>query len=119
MSGANAFKFLMLPPQNDTYRAWAAKLTAEVPEARIVLVEDAATAAREIVDADAVFGRLGADLLAKATKLRWLQAPQIAPPAGHHFPQVITPPLQGTNLRASFNHHIIAHILALLLRVAP
>ena len=75
MSGANAFKFLMLPPQNDLYRDWAARLAAEVPEARIVLVEDDAAAAREIVDADAAFGRLPAGLLAKSTRLRWLQAP--------------------------------------------
>src|ERR1700676_4481203 len=57
MSGANAFKFVMLPPQNEVYRAWAARLAAEVPEARIVLVEDEATAARETVVSEAGFGR--------------------------------------------------------------
>ena len=56
MSGANAFKLVMLPPQNEGYRAWAARLAAEVPEARVVVVEDEAAAAREIVDADAAFG---------------------------------------------------------------
>jgi len=118
MSGANAFKFVMLPPQNDTWRAWAAKLTAEVPEARIVLVEDEAAAAREIVDADAAFGWLPADLLARSTKLRWLQAPQIAPAAGYYHDALIAHPLKVTNFREIFNDHISAHILAFVLAFA-
>jgi phosphoglycerate dehydrogenase-like enzyme len=118
MSGANAFKFVMLPPQNDTYRAWAARLAAEVPEARVVLVEDDAQAAREIVDADAAFGRLPGELLAKATKLRWLQSPQIAPPAGYYYPALIEHPLRVTNFREIFNDHIGAHILAFVLAFA-
>jgi phosphoglycerate dehydrogenase-like enzyme len=118
MSGANAFKFLMLPPQNDIYRAWAARLTAEVPEARIVVAEDEAAAAREIVDADAVFGRLPAELLAKGVKLRWLQAPQIAPPAGYYYPELVDHPLKVTNFREIFNDHISAHILAFVLAFA-
>jgi phosphoglycerate dehydrogenase-like enzyme len=108
----------MLPPQNDIYRAWAAQLTAEVPEARIVVAEDEAAAAREIVDADAVFGRLPAELLAKGVKLRWLQAPQIAPPAGYYYPELVDHPLKVTNFREIFNDHISAHILAFVLAFA-
>src|ERR1700683_4330869 len=118
MSGANAFKFLMLPPQNDLYRAWAARLAAEVPEARIVLVEDDAAAAREIVDADAAFGRLPADLLAKGLQLRWLQAPQIAPAAVYYYDALIEHPLKVTNFREIFNDHISAHIMAFVLAFA-
>src|SRR6202011_4034290 len=59
-----------------------------------------------------------ADLLAKATKLRWLQAPQIAPPAGYYYPELIAHPLQVTNFREIFNDHISAHILALVLAFA-
>jgi phosphoglycerate dehydrogenase-like enzyme len=118
MSGANAFKFVMLPPQNDTYRAWAARLAAEVPEARIVLVEDDASAAREIVDADAAFGQLPAGLLAKASRLRWLQAPQIAPPAGYYYPELVEHPIHVTNFREIFNDHISAHIMAFVLAFA-
>ena len=115
MSGANAFKFLMLPPHSPTTRAWAAKLTSEVPEARIVLAEDDDTAAREIADADAVFGWLPAGLLTKATKLRWLQAPQAAPAAGYYYPAMIEHPLKVTNFREIFNDHISAHIMAFVL----
>ena len=118
MPGANSFKFVMLPPQNDTYRAWAARLTAEVPEARVIVVDDAAQAAREIVDADGAFGWMPAELLAKATKLRWLQAPQIAPAAGYYHDALISHPLKVTNFREIFNDHIGAHILAFVLAFA-
>ena len=118
MSGANSFKFVMLPPQSATTRDWGARLAAEVPEARVVVAEDAETAAREIVDAEAAFGWLGADLLSKATRLRWLQAPQAAPAAGYYYPELIAHPLAVTNFREIFNDHISAHILSFVLAFA-
>ena len=118
MSGANAFTFLMLPPHSPTTRDWAARLAAETPEARVVVAGDEATAMREIVNADAAFGWLGPDLLARATKLRWLQAPQAAPAAGYYHPALIEHPLKVTNFREIFNDHIGAHILAFVLAFA-
>ena len=91
MSGANSFKFILLPPQSETTRDWAKRLAEIVPEARVIVAEDADTAAREIVDGEAAFGWLGSDLLSKATKLRWLQAPQAAPPAGSSDLPIIHP----------------------------
>ena len=61
MSGANPFKFVMLPPQSETTRDWAKRLAEVVPEARVIVAEDAETAGREIVDAEAAFGWLGSD----------------------------------------------------------
>jgi hypothetical protein len=58
MSGANSFKFVLLPPQSDTTRDWAKRLAENVPEARVILAEDADTAAGKIVDAEDS-GRLG------------------------------------------------------------
>jgi hypothetical protein len=89
MSGANSFKFVLLPPQSDRPRDWATRLAEIVPVVRVVVAEDAETAAREIVDAEAAFGWLGGDLLLKARKLRWLQSPQAAPPAGYYYPELI------------------------------
>ena len=86
MSGANSFKFVLLPPQSDITRDWGKRLAEEVPEARVIVAEDANIAAREIVDAEAAFGWLGNDLLSNAKKLRWLQAPQAAP-----LPAITTP----------------------------
>lgn len=118
MSGANSFKFILLPPQSETTRDWAKRLAEIVPEARVIVAEDADTAAREIVDAEAAFGWLGSDLLSKATKLRWLQAPQAAPPAGYYYPELIAHPVVVTNFREIFNDHIGAHILAFVLAFA-
>jgi phosphoglycerate dehydrogenase-like enzyme len=118
MSGANSFKFVLLPPQSDTTRDWAKRLAEKVPEARVIVAENADTAKREIVDAEAAFGWLGSDLLLKATKLRWLQAPQAAPPAGYYYPELIAHSVVVTNFREIFNDHIGAHILAFVLAFA-
>src|SRR5688572_2655621 len=108
----------MLPPQTETTRGWARRLAEAVPEVRVVVAEDADTAAREIVDAEAAFGWLGKDLLSKATKLRWLQAPQAAPAAGYYYPELVSHPVAVTNFREIFNDHIGAHILAFVLAFA-
>jgi phosphoglycerate dehydrogenase-like enzyme len=118
MSGANVFKFVLLPPQTETTRDWAARLAEIVPQTRVVVAENAADAAREIVDADAAFGWLDAELLAQAKKLRWLQAPQAAPAAGYYHPALIAHPLVVTNFRDIFNDHISTHILAFVLAFA-
>src|SRR5690348_11435981 len=99
MPGANSFKFVLLPPQSDTTRDWAKRLAEIVPEARVIVAEDADTAAREIVDAEAAFGWLSSDLLSRARNLRWLQAPQAAPPAGYYYPELIAHSVVVTNFR--------------------
>jgi phosphoglycerate dehydrogenase-like enzyme len=115
---SNSFKFVMLPPQTDKTRDWAKRLADSVPEVRVVVAEDADTAAREIVDAEAAFGWLGKDLLAKATNLRWLQAPMAAPPAGYYYPELVAHRAVATNFREIYNDTIGAHILAFVLAFA-
>jgi phosphoglycerate dehydrogenase-like enzyme len=118
MSGANTFKFVMLPPQTEVTRNWGRKLAEALPEVRVVIAEDKATAEREIVDAEAAFGHLPREVLLKAKRLRWLQAPQIAPPAGYYYPELIEHPITVTNFREIFNDHISAHIMAFVLAFA-
>jgi len=118
MSGTNSFKFVMLPPQSDTTRAWGRRLAEMVPDVRVVVAEDAETAGREIADADAAFGWLTQDLLAKAKRIRWLQAPQAAPAAGYYYPELIDHALSVTNFREIFNDHISAHIMSFVLSFA-
>ena len=119
MSGTNrGCKIVFLPPQSAISRGWAARLAGEVGEAAVVVAEDMAAAEAAIVDADAVFGTLTPELLAKATRLRWLQAPQAAPPAGFYFPALVAHPLVATNFREIFNDHIGAHIMAFVLAFA-
>jgi phosphoglycerate dehydrogenase-like enzyme len=83
-----------------------------------VVAEGVQQAQHEVVDADAVFGTLSPDLLRRAQKLRWLQAPQAAPPAGFYYPELIAHPLVATNFREIFNDHIGAHIMAFVLGFA-
>src|SRR5690242_6641777 len=118
MSGANTFKFVMLPPQTDVTREWGRKLGDAMPEVHVVIAEDQETAEREIVDAEAAFGWLPKELLAKGTRLRWLQAPQAAPAAGYYYPELIQHSLTVTNFREIFNDHISAHIMAFVLAFA-
>jgi phosphoglycerate dehydrogenase-like enzyme len=108
----------MLPPQRDLTRQWARRLADTVPGMNIVVAEDKETAEAAIVTADAAFGTLPPDLLAKSQRLRWLQAPQAAPPAGYYYKELIDHKLQVTNFREIFNDHISAHILAFVLAFA-
>lgn len=113
-----SFRFLFLPPQTDITREWAQRLAADQSGIDVVVAEDEAQASAAIVDADAAFGRLHPQLLARARKLRWLQSPQIAPPAGYYFQELIAHPLVVTNMREVFNDHIGAHIMAFVLAFA-
>ncbi len=114
----NAFTFLMLPPQTDLTRSWAQRLSDTTPGMNLVLAENAETASSAIVTADAAFGTLPAALLAKAQRLRWLQAPQAAPPAGYYYQELITHAVTVTNFREIYNDHISAHIMAFVLAFA-
>ena len=95
-----AFKFVFLPPQSDTVRQWAATLSGKVPQMEVSL-PNRDDAGREIANADAAFGTLSADLLGRADKLRWLQAPAIAPPAGYYFPELVAHPVVAADVPAS------------------
>lgn len=115
---SNEFTFLMLPPQTDLTRQWARRLSDTVPGMKLIVAEDLEAAATAIVTAEAAFGTLPGDLLAKARRLRWLQAPQAAPPAGYYYPELIAHPVSVTNFREIYNDHISAHILAFVLAFA-
>jgi phosphoglycerate dehydrogenase-like enzyme len=73
---------------------------------------------RGIADADAAFGTIPLEVLDAARRLRWLQAPQIAPPAGFYYPELVAHPVVVTNFREIFNDHIGAHIMAFVLAFA-
>jgi phosphoglycerate dehydrogenase-like enzyme len=108
----------MLPPPSATTRAWAARLAAAVPALEVVVAETEAEAARALDRAEAAFGTLPPALVRVAGKLRWLQAPQAAPPAGYYTPELIAHPVVVTNFREIYNDHIAAHIMAFVLAFA-
>jgi phosphoglycerate dehydrogenase-like enzyme len=109
---------LMLPPQTETSRQWAARLAKAVPDLSIVVADDPEQAGKVVAEAEAMFGTLPPGLLARAARLRWLQAPQAAPPAGYYYPELIAHPVAVTNFREIYNDHIGAHIMAFVLAFA-
>lgn len=111
-------QFVMLPPQTPATRDWAARLATAIPEVTVVVAEDLAQAGEAVASAEAAFGTLPASLLPRATRLRWLQAPHAAPPAGYYYPALIAHPVVITNFREIYNDHIAAHIMAFVLAFA-
>jgi phosphoglycerate dehydrogenase-like enzyme len=109
---------VMLPPQSSTTRDWAKQIASAVPALSVVVAEDTEEAARALAGAEAAYGTLPAALLPRATRLRWLQAPQAAPPAGWYYPELIAHPVVVTNFREIYNDHIGAHIMAFVLAFA-
>ena len=89
-----------------------------LPEFRIVCANSAEEARQEIGDAEAVFGWVPPDLLPLAKKLRWLQSPQIAPPADFYYEALMEHPVVVTNPRGTFNDHIAQHIMMYVLCLA-
>ena len=113
-----AATLLMLPPQTSTTREWAKRLVAALPELSVVVAEDGAEAAGAVGRAEAAFGTMPPALLREASRLRWIQAPQAAPPAGWYYPELIAHPAVVTNFREIYNDHIGAHIMAFILAFA-
>lgn len=113
-----AFTLVMLPPQTPVRRAWAERVAALDVGVRVLQPETIEDAKRAIADAEAAFGALPPEVLSAARNLRWLQAPQIAPPAGFYYPELVAHPVVVTNQREIFNDHIGAHIMAFVLAFA-
>jgi phosphoglycerate dehydrogenase-like enzyme len=110
--------FLMLPPQGDKTRDWARRLAETNPELEIIAPETMEGAEQAIAGAEGAYGTIPPALLARAEKLRWLQAPQAAPPAGFYYRELIEHPVAITNFREIYNDHIAAHIMSFVLAFA-
>jgi phosphoglycerate dehydrogenase-like enzyme len=110
--------FLMLPPQGERTREWARRLAAAHPGLDIIAPETMEGAEQAITGADGAYGTIPPRLLARAEKLRWLQAPQAAPPAGYYYPELIAHPVVISNFREIYNDHIAAHIISFVLAFA-
>jgi phosphoglycerate dehydrogenase-like enzyme len=111
-----SFKMVILPPVNQ--ERWAEEVRQAVPGVDVVLCRSAAEAGEAIMDADAAFGTVPPEVLARATRLRWLQAPAAGPPAGWYYPELVDHPVVVTNFREIFNDHLGAHIMAFVLAFA-
>lgn len=111
-------KLVMMPPQDDLRREWAKRLEDMLPQYRVVAPETDADARREIADAEAAYGWVPPETLSLATKLRWLQNPQVGPRAGYYYQELIEHPVVVCNPRGIFDDHIGQHILMFVLALA-
>src|SRR5271167_3633162 len=105
-------EFVMLPPQTENTREWGVRLAAALPEMKVIVAENHTHAAQVIANADAVFGTIPPDLLREARRLRWLQAPQAAPPAGYYYPELVAHRVEITNFREIYSDHMRADVIA-------
>ena len=110
------FKMVIVPP--NTQPDWPQKIRAAVPDCEVQMFDSAEAAMDAIVDADAAYGNIGPELLRRAGKLRWIQAPAAAPPAGYYYKELIESNVVVTNQREIYNDHIGTHIMAFILAFA-
>ncbi len=80
-------------------------------------VKDDAEALKEIVDADAYFGKVTPELLAAAGQLRWIQATS-AGLDNYFFPELNAHEAQVTNMRGIYSDVIAEHVFAFLLSLS-
>jgi phosphoglycerate dehydrogenase-like enzyme len=113
-----AFTLVMLPPHDAVRRGWAKAVAGLDIGVRVLQPETTQEAIRDIAEAEAAFGTIPPQVLAAARRLRWLQAPNAAPPAGFYYPELIAHPVVVTNFREIFNDHIGAQIMAFVLAFA-
>src|SRR5215472_8647597 len=90
---------LVIFPAVDSERL--ARILEAATALRVVNAGDENQARREIVDADAFFGKITPPLLAAATRLKWVQAPTAS--LEHYiFPELVAHPCMLTNMRGLF-----------------
>lgn len=74
-------------------------------------------ALEEIVEADAFFGKLTPELLARSTRLRWVQSPTAS--LEHYlFPELIEHPCLLSNMRGIFSDVIADHVMGFIIMAA-
>lgn len=104
-------KLVIFPPVD---QARLARIVEVAPAADVVNARDTDEALREIVTADAFFGKITPDLLQAATKLEWIQAPTAS--LEHYlFPELVEHPCALSNMRGLYSDVIADHVLGLVI----
>ena len=86
----------------------------DLPELRIVRVETAEQLAREIVDADVLYGFPSAEVLQSGKALRWIQSPSAGVNYLQDLPDLVENEVVLTNTRGAHGPSIGEHAFALL-----
>lgn len=103
---------LLISPAIDADRCRLVREAA--PGLHVVNAAGPDDALREIAAADGFFGKLTPELLARAARLQWVQAPTAS--LEHYlFPELIEHPCVLTNMRGLFSDVIADHVLGFVL----
>ena len=104
-------KLLLFPPVEEERLALIREAAGQMD---VVNATDEATALREIADADAFFGKITPELLARAARLQWVQSPTAS--LEHYlFPELIEHPCKLSNMRGLFSDVIADHVMGLVI----
>src|ERR1700720_94676 len=99
-----SFKILLLAPDVDA--SWPEKIRRAVPGVVVKGFVDPKDAADDIVDADAAYGTVSPELLARATKLRWICAARAGLGGTWFYDGLVKSDVIVTNMRGSYNEHL-------------
>jgi phosphoglycerate dehydrogenase-like enzyme len=109
-------KILLLPPDVD--ESWPQKIREVVPGASVKAFRDPQDALADIEDADAAYGTVPPELLARAKRLRWICAARAGLGGDWFYDALVKSDVVVTNMRGSYNEHLSAHAVAFLLAFA-
>ena len=106
---------LLLYPTVDSHRFDLIREAAG--EMTVVNAADEQSAAAEIADADAFFGKITPELLLVAEKLRWVQSPTAS--LEHYvFDELVEHPCKLSNMRGLFSDVIADHVMGFVISFA-
>src|SRR5580692_9218479 len=111
-----SFKILLLAPDADP--SWPEKIRRSVPGIVVNTYSDPQDALDDIADADAAYGTVPPELLARARKLRWICAARAGLGGAWFYDALVNSDVLVTNMRGSYNEHLAAHAVAFLLAFA-
>ena len=104
-------KLVIYPPVDDVREARIREAAAPMS---VVNANDSVEARREIVEAEAFFGKLTPELLTHAQRLLWVQSPTAS--LEHFlFPELVEHPCLLSNMRGLFSDVIADHVLGYVL----
>ena len=116
-----SFKLTFLPSVKNEFsndpliENWVKQLTDSYDFIKVEYPSNKDEAILHLRDSDAVYGVLTEDLLLQCKNLKWLQAPQAAPPPDYYYQKLIDHPVIVTNFRGIYNDHISHHIMSMIL----
>lgn len=110
---------LVIHPAIEDARLAAIRAVANEARRPLILcnASDSGEVKEAMADADAFFGKLTPELLARAPRLRWIQAPTAS--LEHYlFPELIEHPAVLTNMRGLYSDVIADHVMGMVVALA-